>query len=144
MLNFFTKSVSSLEKVFTYYSNYFFERKYLGQIMENLDILLYHTGYCNRAWKKCFFFLLFFRNISKTAETILIKKIERNHGISIYKKALISKHRKIIFYDIIIVLSKCLLVCALPNFVDELAQKLVWISKPNFTCSFGSLRLRAE
>ena len=40
------------------------------------------------------FFASFFRNISKTAETILIKKIERNHGISVYKKALISEHRK--------------------------------------------------
>ena len=40
------------------------------------------------------FFTTFFRNISKTAETILIKKIGRNHGISVYKKALISEHRK--------------------------------------------------
>ena len=30
--------------------------------------------YCNCAWKK-WFFALFFPNISKTAETILIKKI---------------------------------------------------------------------
>ena len=37
---------------------------------------------------------VFFRNISKTAETILIKKIGRNHGISVYKKALINEHRK--------------------------------------------------
>ena len=44
--------------------------------------------------KKVFFFPSFFRNISKTAETILIKKIGRNHGISVYKKALISEHRK--------------------------------------------------
>ena len=43
---------------------------------------------------KCFFFASFFRNISKTAENILINKIGRNHGISVYKKALISKHRK--------------------------------------------------
>ena len=52
--------------------------------------------YCNRAWKK-WFFASFFRNISKTAETILIKKIGRNHiyiGISLYKKALISELRK--------------------------------------------------
>ena len=40
------------------------------------------------------FLPLFFRNISKTAETILIKKIRRNHGISVYKKALKSEHRK--------------------------------------------------
>ena len=43
--------------------------------------------------EKCFF-PSFFRNISKTAETMLIKKIGRNHGVSVYKKALISEHRK--------------------------------------------------
>ena len=43
--------------------------------------------------KQSVFFLLFFRNISKTAETILIKKIG-HHDISVYKKALISEHRK--------------------------------------------------
>ena len=43
----------------------------------------------------------FFQNVSKTAETILFKKIGLNHGISVYKKALISEHRKIyIFRDI--------------------------------------------
>ena len=36
------------------------------------------------------------------------------------------------------------LVCTLPIVVDKLAQKLVWISKPNFTPSFGPLRLRAD
>ena len=55
---------------------------------------LYHTGYgfkyCNRAR----FFASFFRNISKTAETILIKQIGRNHSTSVYKKALVSEHRK--------------------------------------------------
>ena len=40
------------------------------------------------------YFASFFRNISKTAETILIKKIGRNYGVMVYKKALISKHRK--------------------------------------------------
>ena len=51
--------------------------------------------------KSVFFFCLFFQNISQTAETILIKKIRRNHGISVYKKSLIGKHRKIyIFRDI--------------------------------------------
>ena len=89
----------------------------------------------------------FFRNVSKTAETILIKKIGRNHGISIYKKALISEHRKnYIFRDnnCCVKMSVCLLVCTLPIFVDELVQKLVRISKPNFTRSFGPLRLRAD
>ena len=49
-------------------------------------------------------------NISKTAETILIKKIGRSHGISVYKNTLINEHRKIIFFEIITVLSKCLVV----------------------------------
>ena len=44
--------------------------------------------------EKSGFFGSFFRNISKTAETIFIKTIGRNHGISLYKKALISNHRK--------------------------------------------------
>ena len=44
--------------------------------------------------KKVIFFPSLFRNISKTAETILIKKFGRNHGISVYKKALICEHRK--------------------------------------------------
>ena len=43
--------------------------------------------------EKSGFFPSFLRNISKKAETILIKKIGRKHGISVYKKAL-SEHRK--------------------------------------------------
>ena len=47
------------------------------------------------------FFASFFQNISDTAETILIKKIGRSHAILLYKKALISEHRKnYIFRDI--------------------------------------------
>ena len=38
-------------------------------------------------------------------------------------------------------MSVSLLVRTLPIFVDKLTQKLVWISKPNFTLSFGPLRL---
>ena len=37
---------------------------------------------------------------------------------------------KIIFFEIITLLSKCLLVRTLPIFVDALAQNIVWISKP--------------
>ena len=49
----------------------------------------------------CFFFASFFRNISKTAKIIMIKKIMQNQGILAYKKALISEHRKnCIFRDI--------------------------------------------
>ena len=44
--------------------------------------------------EKSGFFPSFFRNISKKAETILIKKIGRSHGTSVYKKAIISEHRK--------------------------------------------------
>ena len=36
--------------------------------------------------------MLFFLNISKTAETILIKKIQRNHGVSVYKIKFTSEH----------------------------------------------------
>ena len=34
-------------------------------------------------------------------------------------------------------------VSALPNCAYPLAQKLVWMSKRNFTCNCGALRLRA-
>ena len=90
--------------------------------------------------KKCFFFFFasFFRNISKTAETILINNIGRNHGISVYKKALISEHRKnYIFRD-----NNCFvkMFVSYQIFVAELTQKLVGISKSNFPRSFGSLR----
>ena len=67
-------------------------------------------------------------NISKTAKTILIKKIGRNHSISIYKKPLISEHRKnYIFQDnnSFVKMSVSLLVITLSIFVDALAQKLV-------------------
>ena len=46
--------------------------------------------------KKSDFFASFFRNIPKTAETILI--IGRNHGVSVYKKSLIIKYPKKINY----------------------------------------------
>ena len=75
-----------------------------------------------------FFFASFFRNISKTAQTILIKKIGRNHGILVDKKALLSEHRKnYIFRDnnCFVKMSVSLLVHALPIFVDALAQKLM-------------------
>ena len=41
---------------------------------------------------------------------------------------------KIIFYEILIILLKFLLVSTLSNFVYALAQKLVWISKGHVTC----------
>ena len=94
-----------------------------------------------------FFFASFFEISQKTAETILIKKIRQNHGISVYKKALISEHRKnYIFRDntCCVKMSVNMLVRALPNFCGRTAQKLFGILKRNFTCSFGALRLRAD
>ena len=78
--------------------------------------------------EKSGFFVSIFRNISKTAETIFIKIIGRNHGISVYKKALISEHRKnSIFRDnnCFVKMSVSQLVSTLPIFVDALARKLV-------------------
>ena len=62
--------------------------------------------YCNRAWKKCCFFLRFFWNISKMTETIKKKKLSETMAFSL-QKAQISEDR--INY-ILIILSKCLLV----------------------------------
>ena len=90
------------------------------------------------------FFLLLFRNISKTAETILIKKIGRNHRISVYKKALISEHRKNdIFRDnnCFVKMSVSLYVT---NFCGQASSKTSVNIKPNFSRSFGPLRLRAD
>ena len=76
--------------------------------------------------EKKVFFASFFRNISKTAQTILIKKIGQNHGISLYKKALLSEHRKnYIFGDnnCFVKMSTSLLFCALPNFCGRASSK---------------------
>ena len=82
----------------------------------------------------------------------MIKKIFQNHGVLVYKKALISEHRKhCIFRDIncfvkmfvsysIYTRSTCV---RYQIFVDALAQKLELISK-NFTSGLGALRLRAD
>ena len=72
------------------------------------------------------FMLLFFRNISKTAETILIKKIGRNHGVLVYKKALMSEHREnCIFRDnnCLVKISVSAFVRALPNFWGRTSSK---------------------
>ena len=76
--------------------------------------------------KSVFFFASFFRNISKTAETIFIKKIELNHGISVYKIALTSEHQKnYIFRDIndFVKMSVSTLVSTLPNFCGRTSSK---------------------
>ena len=67
--------------------------------------------------KSVVFFASFFRNIYKTAEPNLIKKNERDHGCLIYKKALMSKHRKnYILRDINYFVKMS--VSTLPNFVE--------------------------
>ena len=82
--------------------------------------------YCNRAWKKCFFCFIF-RNTTKTAETILIKKVERKHGIFAYKKDLMNEHRKnyIFRHDNCFVKMSASTLVRYQIFVDTLAQKLV-------------------
>ena len=59
-------------------------------------------------------------------ETILIKKIGRTHGISVYKNALISEHRKnYIFqdYNCFVKMSVSLLVCTVPNSCGRASSK---------------------
>ena len=78
--------------------------------------------------KKWIFFASFFRNISKTAEIILLKKIGINHGVLLYKKALMNEHRKdYILRNIndFVKMSVSTLVNTLPHFVYALVQKLV-------------------
>ena len=115
-----------------------------------IQFILYHTGYmvkyCNRAWKK-WFFASFFQNILKTAETILIKNNWAkpwHFGLQKWSNKCTSKYYIFRDNNCFVKMSVSLLVCTLPIFVDELAQKLVWISKPNFTRIFGPLRLRAD
>ena len=86
---------------------------------------LYFFTLQHRVWtcivivhEKCVFSFVFFRNISKTAERILLKKIERNHSILVYKKSLVIEHQKITFLRDINYL--CLLFSKLSK-----AQKLV-------------------
>ena len=66
----------------------------------------------------------FFRNILKTTETILIKKIERNNWRFDLQKALMSEIKKNEILRDINSFGK-MSVSALPNFVYTLSQKLV-------------------
>ena len=71
---------------------------------------------------------VYFLNISKTAHILIKKQLFE----IIYKKTLYSEHQKMIFFwDINFFLKMS--VNTLSNFVYALAQKLVWISKRNFT-----------
>ena len=64
--------------------------------------------YCNRAWKKCFFFHLFFEISQKRLKLFWLKNLGETMAFR-STKALISEHRKIMFFEIITVLSKYLL-----------------------------------
>ena len=63
---------------------------------KNIITLAYTGRYCNRG--KSGFFASFFRNISKTTETIMNKKIGRNDGVLVYKKAVITEHQKKLYF----------------------------------------------
>ena len=83
------------------------------------------------------------------AEAIFIKKNRQNHGILVYKKVLISEHRKnYIFRDNNYFYQNVSLVFVHYTFTKFLLDALVHnrggISKRNFTYSFGALRLRAD
>ena len=69
------------------------------------------------------------------AKTILIKKkIERNYGVLVYKKALMSKYRKnYILWDINYFVKMSF--STLRHFEYALSQKLGWLPKRNFTCA---------
>ena len=86
--------------------------------------------------EKSVFLLLFLEiGISKTTDTMLIKKIGRNHGISVYKKAPISENRKnYIFRDInyFVKMSVSQLVCALTNFCGRASSKISVNTKTKF------------
>ena len=127
---------------------------FLIKIISNwleLFFLLYHTGY-GQVLEKCmneksvFFFASFFRNISKTAEIILIEKIGRNHGISFYKKALISEHRKNhIFRDInyFVKMSVSTILSTLRNVCGRTSSKTSVNIKTKFHMSFWCIEIKS-
>ena len=69
-----------------------------------ISFLLYHMVSIVIEHEKSYFwsvFFFFFEISQKQLKNILIKKIVRNHGILVYKKAFMSEHRKnYIFRDI--------------------------------------------
>ena len=72
------------------------------------------------------FLLLFFKISQKRLKLFWLKKIGWNHGISEYKKALISKHWKnYIFRDnnCFVKMSGSLLVCVIPNLYGRASSK---------------------
>ena len=101
--------------------------------------------YCNLAWKKWFFASFFSKYLKNGWNYFDLKNWTKPLPFGL-QKALISKHRKNnIFRDInyFLKMSVSTLVCY-QIFVDTLTQKLLWISKRNFTFSFGALRSRAD
>ena len=98
----------------------------------------------------CFFFFLlrFFKISQKWLKLFWLKKFGRNHGISVYKKALISVHRKnYIFRDnhCFVKMSASTLVHALPFFfypidiLNYLISKII-IYRNTFIFNFNSFR----
>ena len=82
--------------------------------------------------EKSGFFLRFFQISKKTAETILIKKIGRNHGISVYKKALIRDHRKnYIFQD-----NNCFVKISVSLYVTNFCGRASSKTSVNITTKF--------
>ena len=81
-----------------------------------LSIIIVHEKIC--------FFASFFQNISKTTDTLLIKKIEQDHAVLVYKKAQINLRKNYIFPDINNFV-KMSFSSTLPIFVYVLVQKLV-------------------
>ena len=105
-----------------------------AEITQITHFLLYHRVWSSNVivHEKSGLFAQFFRIISITAETILIKKIGRNHGISVYKKALISEHRKnYIFRDNCFVkMPVSLLGC------QSVCNQLLWTSQFKNQCDY--------
>ena len=115
--------VNSVHEKISYYTILFY------------NVLLYHTWVWSSivsCMKKVFFVASFFRNISKTAETILIKKIGRNPGISVYKKALISKHRK----NYIFRHNNCFAKMSVSLLVSLYVPKFLWTSLLKNYCEY--------
>ena len=87
-----------------------------------LPYRIFQVKYCNRVLKKYFFEIS-----QKRLKFFNKKKINQNHGVLSTRKPYRVSIEKIIFYEILIILSKCLSArySMLSNFVYAIAQKLV-------------------
>ena len=129
--------------IFHFYLLFFFEiitsntEYYHYLILQSSWHILFTLPY--RVWymqkKCCLFCLVFSKYLKNDWNYFEKKKIERNHDVLVYKKALMSEQRKnYVLRDIndFVKMSVCTLVCTLPNSVYALAQKLATISKTKF------------